>query len=174
MSQQNQAQGYAQAVYALALEGWQKTLASVGEKLAATPDIVAQLNNAQAPFADRQAQLDTLLPSDLSEQMRNFFYTLLKNGHLDQVSQIATSLTRLSEKGPGVEVAKVTTAVALSAEEQAQFKQKLTAQVDDSLEVDFAVDASILGGAIVQIGDKIIDGSVASKLNSIQERLKAI
>jgi F-type H+-transporting ATPase subunit delta len=174
MSQHNQAQEYAQAVYALALEGWQKALVAVGEKLAAAPDILAELNNTQTSFADRQAQLDALLPDALSGQMRNFFYTLLKNGHLDQVAHIARSLTRLTEKGPDLETAKVTTAVALSDDEQAQFRQKLAAQADDNLEIDFLVDASILGGAIVQLGDKIIDGSIASKLNSIQEQLKAI
>ena len=174
MSQKSQTQGYAQAIYALALEGWQRQLLAVQEKLAASPDLIAQLDNRQTPFAERQKTLDGLLPDNLSQQERNFFYTLLKNGDLDLLADVAASLTRLAEKGPGVEVATVTTAVSLSDAEKAQFRQKLTATHSGELEVDFTVDAAILGGVIVQIGDQIIDGSVASKLNTVQERLSAV
>lgn len=174
MSQKSQTQGYAQAIYALALEGWQRQLLAVQEKLAASPDVIAQLDNTQTPFADRQKNLNRLLPDDLSQQGRNFFYTLLKNGDLDLLDDIVASLTRLAEKGPGVEVATVTTAMPLSETEKAKFRQKLAAKYGDTLEVDFVVDAAILGGVVIQAGDQIIDGSVASKLNAVQERLGAV
>lgn len=173
MSQKSQTQGYAQAIYALALEGWQKQLLAVQDKLAASPDVIAQLDNTQTSFAERQKILDRFLPDDLSQQGRNFFYTLLKNDDLDLLGNVAASLTRLAEKGPGVAVATVTTAVPLSEAEKTRFRQKLAAKHGDTLEVDFAVDAAILGGAIIQVGDQIIDGSVASKLNAVQERLGA-
>lgn len=171
MSQKSLSQEYAQAIYAIALEGWQKSLGVVHKKLAASPDLMAQLNNTQTPFTERQKQLDAVLPSDLTEQRRNFFYTLLKNGHLNLLEDIATNLTRLTAKGPGVEIASVTTAIPLSDDEKARFQAKLAARYGDNLAVDFVVDEKIIGGAIVQVGDKIIDGSLASKLDVAQERL---
>jgi len=173
VSQKSLPQEYAQAIYAIALEGWQKNLQAVQEKLAASPGFVAQLNDAQTPFAERQKKLETILPADLPSQGRNFFYTLLNNGHLNLLGDIASNLTRLATKGPEVEIATVTTAVPLSAAEKGEFQAKLAAGYDPNLEVDFVVDPKIIGGVVVQVGDKIIDGSVASKLEAAQERLSA-
>lgn len=171
MSQANLSQEYARAIYALALEGWQKALLAVQEKLDGSPDLNAQLADAQRPFAERQQQLDALVPADSPASMRNFLYTLLKNGHLSMLADVATGLTRLATKGPSVEVGVVTTAVPLSEAEKEQFQTKLSASYGDTLSLDFEVDESILGGVIVQVGDKIIDGSVAAKLESIREKL---
>lgn len=174
MSQKSLSQEYAQAIYALALEGWQQKLIAVQETLAASPDLLAQLNNTRTAFAKRQEALDGILPADLSEQMRNFFYTLLKQGDLELLADIAASLTRLATKGPRAEVATVTTAMPLSEAEKEQFQAKLSAKYGENLTVDFVIDEAILGGAIVQVGDQIIDGSVANKLNAVQERLSTV
>jgi F0F1-type ATP synthase delta subunit len=42
------------------------------------------------------------------------------------------------------------------------------------VDLDFRVDVSLLGGVVVHVGDKIIDGSVAGKLNALHERLAAL
>ncbi len=171
MSQSKLSQDYARAVYALALEGWQKTLLAVEKALAADSGLLDQLNNKHAPFAERQEKLDAVLPDDVTEQERKFVYTLLQNGDLSQLGDVATGLTRLASKGPGIEAATVTTAVALTDDEKAQFQAKLSAGYGAELGLEFVVDGSILGGVIVQVGDKIIDGSVSGKLESIRERL---
>ena len=174
MSQKSRSQEYARAVYELALEGWQKDLQAIQEKLSASPDLMKQLQDAGIDFATRQKALDGILPEDLSTQRRNFFYTLLKNGHLDIVQEIGANLTRLATKGPGVEIATVTTALELPEKDQESFRTKLVSQYGEHVDVEFNVDESILGGVIVQVGDKIIDGSLISKLNSAQQTLTAI
>jgi len=167
-------QEYALAIYSLALEGWQKDLQAVEEKLAKSPDLLEKLNDTEQPFAERQEQLDKALPKRLSKPMQNFLYTLLKNGHLAILGDVATNLTRLATQGPGVQIAIVTAAIPLSDEEKEQFQTKLSAQYGENVVVDFVVDEAIIGGVIIQVGDKIIDGSMASKLNVAQERLSAV
>lgn len=169
MSKKSTSQEYASAVYALALEGWQKDLQTVQDKL--TPDLLAKLANTATSFADRQKVLDKALPKGLSNQATNFLYTLLKNGDIGLLGEVATNLTRLATKGPGLEVATVTTAIALNEKEKKQFQAKLSGQYGDHVDVDFVVDESIVGGVIVQVGDKIIDGSVASKLDAAKQSL---
>lgn len=73
--------------------------------------------------------------------------------------------------GPQVQVARVITAVALNEDEIEQFRQKLRAKYGENLEFDFTVDPAIIGGAIVQVGDKVIDGSVASRLTAMSNVL---
>ncbi len=168
----SQTLGYARAIYELALEGWQTALSAMNNRLNdAGPDLLAKLNNTQLPFSDRRQALDALLPADVSKQARNFFYTLLKEGHLSMLGEIAATLTQLSAKGYGVQTALVTTAVPLTDAEKQQFQAKLSAKYGDNLALDFAVDAKIIGGVVVQIGDKILDGSVAAKLDAARESL---
>lgn len=62
----------------------------------------------------------------------------------------------------------VTSAVPLSADEQAKVKSDLGAS-----EVSFDVDPTILGGLVVRVGDKVIDGSVQSKVNALGQSLRA-
>lgn len=65
------------------------------------------------------------------------------------------------------EAAEVTSALPLTSEEQTAVKNSFKAR-----EVTFKVDPSILGGLIVKIGDKVLDGSVAGKLESLRHSLK--
>ena len=171
MSKKGSSHDYAQAIYGIALEGWQNELQSVQSVLGASPDLLKKLSNTNTKFATHQKNLDAALPNDISEQTKNFLYTLLKNGDLEMLGDIATNLTRLATKGPSVEIAVVTTAVELTADEKGQFEAKLASQYGNQVAVDFVIDESILGGVVVQVGDKIIDGSVATKLAAAKNTL---
>lgn len=162
---------YAQAIYELALESWQSNLQTVHATLERKPDLLKKLNETDNKFQERQVQLDKVLPAEIPTQVRNFVYTLLKNGDLNKLGDILTYLTRLATHGPTMKVATVTTAYELSAVDREQIQNKLAAKHGQDVEFDYVVDASIIGGVVVQIGDKIIDGSVASKLDSIREAL---
>ncbi len=78
----------------------------------------------------------------------------------------------------GVDVAgstavTVTSALPLSDGEQAAVKADLAKQVSQLGDVTFDVDPGILGGLVVRIGDKVVDGSVLSKLNALRQSLNA-
>ncbi|HEY84347.1 MAG TPA: ATP synthase F1 subunit delta [Chloroflexi bacterium] len=173
MSQETKtnAMGYARAVYELALEGWQKNLLAVQEKLGDDSNVIVNLDDLQLHFAERKKLLDTHLPSELPEQGRNFLYTLLKDGNLHLLPEITGNLFRLASKGAGAQTAIVTTAIPLDDAEKQQFQTKLAARYGAQLEVEFVVEESIIGGVVVQVGDKILDGSVAAKLNSVHDNL---
>ena len=74
-------------------------------------------------------------------------------------------------KQVGTMTAHVTTALPLSADEQEAVASSLTEHLGERPELKFKVDPSILGGLVIRIGDRVIDGSVASKLTALQERL---
>jgi len=63
--------------------------------------------------------------------------------------------------------AVVTSALPLTSDEQASVKKNFNAK-----EVSFKVDPAILGGLVVKIGDKVLDGSVAGKLEGLRQNLK--
>jgi F0F1-type ATP synthase delta subunit len=66
---------------------------------------------------------------------------------------------------------EVTTAVPMEADQRRVLEQKLTAQYGGNLAYTYHVDNTILGGMIVRVGDKLIDGSVASRLAALKQTL---
>lgn len=71
----------------------------------------------------------------------------------------------------GGQSAKVTSALPLSAEEQATISQGLAEQLRGEPQVEFAVEPAILGGLVIRVGDRVVDGSVAGQLASLQASL---
>lgn len=172
MNPQELSRKYATAVFSLAMEAWMRVLNQVQDQLADQPKLVESLENPDRTFEEKKADLDKLLPAEgVDQKVRNFLYTLLENEQIGLLGEILESLEQMSRGGPQVQVVYVTTAVALSDDDKEQFRQKLRAQYGENLEFVFRVDQSIIGGAIVQVGDKVIDGSVASRLESMSQKL---
>ena len=69
------------------------------------------------------------------------------------------------------ESAEVTSALPLTSDEESTVKQHILAKVGAQA-VTFRVDPSILGGVVIKVGDKVLDGSVAGKLEGLRQTLK--
>jgi F-type H+-transporting ATPase subunit b len=68
--------------------------------------------------------------------------------------------------------AEVTSALPLTTEEKEKVKQDILARVGSQATVAFRVDPNILGGLVVKVGDKVLDGSVAGQLESLRQGLR--
>lgn len=96
--------------------------------------------------------------------------TLRANGAEDQLDDVIAQFVDLV-RGSGPRESIVTSAVQLSTEQQNTILQQLRAKHGAALDVKFEVDPAILGGLIVQVGDKVLDDSVRSRLVAIQQRM---
>jgi ATP synthase F1 delta subunit len=67
--------------------------------------------------------------------------------------------------------ARVSSAVPLTKEEQAALREKLEARFSQDLNLRFEVEPSLLGGVVVRVGDKVMDGSVKGKLEALKQTL---
>ncbi len=68
--------------------------------------------------------------------------------------------------------AEVTSALPLTPAEQDEVKRNLLTKLGDTVTVSFRVDPSILGGLVVRVGDRVVDGSVAGQLASLRQQLQ--
>ena len=90
----------------------------------------------------------SLLPAIVSE------YGALLNEHLGRVQ------------------AEVTSAAPISAEQRERLSRSLAEMLDQEVVLETAEDASIIGGIVVRVGDRIIDGSVRTRLEALRRRLQ--
>ena len=112
-----------------------------------------------------------MLPDTAGEACSNFLFTLLERGDLGQLAAIIDWMGAMASGGPQARMAIVTTAYALDAEERQRFVANLQQTHGADLSVSFDVDASIVGGAVVRLGDQVVDGSVRTRLQAIDSAL---
>ena len=110
----------------------------------------------------------------LSPEVASLLGALLNRGQLSELGDIVTEYQRLLDSYHGVEgaqVAEVTTAIPLSEEERLSLGKRLTEILKKPVVIQAVVDPGVIGGAIIRVGDKLIDGSIRSRLQAISKEL---
>ena len=102
---------------------------------------------------------------------QGLFHLLFENKRFEILEAIATEYSKLSDIMNGVEVAKVTTAISMDAELEAKVLAKIATLSDKKITIENIVDASIIGGFILRIGDKQYNASVANRLQVLKREL---
>ena len=171
MKAQELSRKYATAVFSLALERWLATLRAVQERLASDSSLLQKLQNSEQSFSERQQALDQIIPADSDQNIRNLLYAMLRDGDIGLLGEVNNNLDQMMRGGPQVQVARITTALPLSDSDKEEFRERLRRRYGNSLEFSFQVDPAIVGGAVIQVGDQIIDGSVATRLEALSSRL---
>ena len=170
--EQDRARAYADAFYEAALQRWLTVLESVAGKVAGDWDLLSRLQASDTEFSARQPLLNSLLPADVDAPVRNLFYTLMQREDLGLLPDIAVAFHGRMVLGAAEAVrVEVVSAVPLAEQERAALSDRLAVQYSSELEFHYRVDPSILGGLIVRVGDKLIDGSVASRLAAMKQAL---
>ena len=171
MSVQARPQEYAAAIYDLALETWSGQLAAIQGALKTDDALRATLGDANVSTRDKLDLLERSLPGRLSGDVRKFVGTLLESGQLNQLDAILVEFGRLAHRQPERRLARVTSAVPLTSDEQATMQAKLVEQFGGDLEFQFDVDPALIGGVYLRVGDQVIDGTVAGKLAALRTSL---
>ena len=102
---------------------------------------------------------------------KGLFHLLLENKRFEILESIAVEYNKLFDEANGVEVAKVTTAIAITPELEAKVLAKIKEFSNKKVTIENIVDASIIGGFILRIGDKQYNASVASRLQVLKREL---
>jgi F-type H+-transporting ATPase subunit delta len=102
---------------------------------------------------------------------KGLLHLLFENKRFEILDVIATEYSRLFDIKNNVEVAKVTTAVAMDAALEAKVLAKIATLSDKKITIENIVDPSIIGGFILRIGDQQYNASVANRLQVLKREL---
>ena len=172
MNAESHVQSYVTAFYEAAFDRWVGALEGAAVALTADPKLFNRLQDPNVDFAERQRLLDGVLAPDTDIAIRNLLYTMMQRDDLGAVTEVAEGLRkRMAQIGAGPIPAEVISAIPLTEAQREAVEARLVAQYGPSLEFSYRVDPAILGGMIVRVGDKLIDGSVASRLAVMKQSL---
>ena len=135
------------------------------------PQLGSLLGDITSPAEGRVALLDRLVEgkvSPVTAALLRQSVRLPRDRHLDVVSE---ELAELAAARRDRSVARVTTPVALSPQQEQKLTDSLTRLYGRPMSLQIELDPSLLGGLVVQVGGEVIDGSVASKLAAARRAL---
>ncbi len=162
-------EAYTRGILAATLEPWFDGLEKVNAALQTDAKLRSQVEDPGLAPAAKADLLADLFPSS---EIGNFINVLIANNDLGYLDEILASLsTVIREEAGGPQRALITSAVPLTHDEQERLRTRLIQQFGSNLQFVFQIDPEILGGLIVQVGDKLIDDSVRSRLGALSQSL---
>ena len=167
------ARRYAQAMLDIAIRERQvDAFRDSLERLSAGLDI-ASLRSLRDPSVKMERRLDALRAVTANEPaaIRSLLLLLAGRDRLELLPGIATALGALVDRRAGIAKAKITTAIELDGAQRKAFVDRLERASGKKLRATFAVDAALIGGAKVQLGDHLVDTSVRAKLDALRTQL---
>lgn len=169
---------YASALFDLAAEAGSVSavegdLEKLSAALAESSDLAAVTTNPQisrGQQADAVGAVAKVL--GLSDLTAKFLGVLAENRRLSQLPTMIRAFRTIAAAQRGEVTAEVASAHPLSAEQLETLRHKLTAREGRTVKVSSTVDPDLLGGLVVTIGSKRIDGSIRTRLNTLAQAMK--
>jgi len=171
---------YAHALYSAAAK--QNALDAVESELKAFQGVVAAdanlkefMHNPSIQKVEKKNVLEGVMKSQgASDVTTNFFGAMAENGRLPKMNAIIGAFEKLMAAHRGEIICIVTTAKPLDAENKTELGAALESflKPGESIKLELLVDPSIIGGMIVNIGDKYVDMSMATKIKAYTALIK--
>ncbi|OYW36382.1 MAG: F0F1 ATP synthase subunit delta [Hydrogenophilales bacterium 12-61-10] len=170
------ARPYAEAVFRIAqgendLAGWSSRIATLAAIVSDAQ--LARLNADPSVAAERVAALVVdVAGSTLGERGASFVKVLADNGRLSLLPVIGEQFETLKASAEGTLEATITSAQEMAQDQIDGLVAGLRAKFNRAINVQVAVDPELIGGAVITIGDQVIDGSVKGRLQRMSFALQ--
>jgi F-type H+-transporting ATPase subunit delta len=168
------ARRYAKAVFDLAREkgqvdAWADRLDAVRGVLA-EPQARGVLFNPAIPLVKR-VEVVGELTDGLGKESANLARMMVATGRPELIDGVVAEYRWLADAEAGRVRATATTAVELEAADYERLAKELSERLGKDVRLEVKVDAAIIGGMVLQIGDRLVDASVATRLQQLRRRL---
>ncbi len=171
------AERYAAALVDVAVANHQadqvkQELATFAGMVRESPDLHAFLSNPSIARAAKHSAVEALVAQmGASRTLRNYLFVIVDQRRAAMLGEIEQAFSRLLDARQGVTQAKVSSATALTAQEQAELAAALTKLTGQRVQAQYTTDPALIGGAVVRIGSTIYDGSVRTQLERLRARM---
>ena len=170
------AKRYSRALFEMALQRdrldqWAGDLSFMSEQLQ-NDELRAFLEHAKVPLLQKLQATEEVLEG-IDPMVQNLLAVLVSRGIVGLIPDVEAAYQRLLNQHRGREQVEVRSAVPLEDAETEKIARFLAELISKEVVLDTSVDPSILGGLVIKVGDKLIDGSARTKLEELGKQLQA-
>ena len=165
---------YGTALFMLACEEhMQRPFAEALEKVKTAflehPQYAEMLSSPSISLGDRLCAIEAAFAAEIPEHVLSYLKLLCEKGRISCFLESVDAYKELLDASERVSNAKVTSAVALTEEEKQKLIKKLESMNQGKVHAEYFVDETLLGGLIVEVDGKIMDGSLRHRLHDVKE-----
>lgn len=121
--------------------------------------------------AEKKDILNELFKEKVSKEVLNLCYIMVDKGRGNDIKFVSPEFSKLANKKQGIVEARAITAVKMNDEEIKSLQDRLSKKFNKKVELLNTIDKSIVGGVVVEVEGKRIDGSIKGKLDDIYRSL---
>ena len=171
---------YGDALFELALE--QNNLDSIAEQVdvlaqsfAGNPELLKLLNHPKISKEEKVSVIENIFKGRFSDDIVGFLVIITEKDRGAEIEGILNYFQAKVREYKKIGVARVVSATGLNADQKAKIEAKLLQQTSyESFEVEYSVDASLIGGMVIRIGDRVVDSSIRTKLDTMTKNLRKV
>ncbi len=182
MASSLRAKRYAQAIYEMAttseprqvektLDSWAKDLRRISEAVS-VEEFRVFLKHAKVPFDRKVEAIHETLGKRVNPLVRNMLCVMVSQRLSDLAPEVESEFQGLLDARRGVERVAVYSAIALRSREKKRIARFVEEMTNKKVVLETHVDEGIIGGLVLRIGDKLLDGSTRTKLEGLREELE--
>ena len=171
---------YGDALFELALEenkidSLQEEVLVVLEVLAENQDLGKLMNHPKIAKEEKTALVEEIFKGRVSMELSGLMYMLTEKGRFAEIDDVLNYVLDRVKEHKNIGTAYVSTAIELSDVQKAAVEKRLletTKYVE--FEMHYSVDAELIGGMVIRIGDRVVDSSIKTKLYDLTRELSNI
>jgi F-type H+-transporting ATPase subunit delta len=145
-------------------------LSAVAEAVSNQPSLSNTLQSPQVGAEEKLKLVGKIFEKKVSVPMMNFLKVLVGKDRFDCVAAISAAAKQLNDEKSGEIQATVTTAEEIDAKSRDEIAKQLSTKLGKKVKLDSVVDASVVGGVVVRVGDTVYDNSVVGQLQQVRQR----
>ena len=170
-------EGYARGILEMAraegeLERVEGELLAISRAFETSPDLRSSLTDPQLPLEKKQAIVDGLVGGRATSLTVGLVQLMVSQKRASELPSIAKAVAGAAASSRDKELAEVRSAVPLDDETVQRLAAALGRTTGKDVEVRVIVDPAVIGGIVATVGDTVIDGSIASRFDSVRQAVR--
>ena len=168
---------YGEALYELAVEE-KKTdqfydeVRVLQEVLRTNPELSTLMNHPKITKEEKLRVVEEVFHGRMDDEITGLLRLLLQKDRYSSVDGVLEDFLAKVKEAKGIGVAYVSSAVELTDAQKKTLQQKLLDTTSyQQMEVNYAVDKTLIGGLVIRIGDRVVDSSIRTKLEGLKREM---
>lgn len=138
-------------------------------------ELQKMLENPKIMREDKESVIETVFRGRISDEIVELMKLMIAKGRYSKIESVFDYYVGLVKEEKKIGIAHVTTAIELMDGQKEQIVKRLLETTDyETFEMHYAVDASLIGGMVIRIKDRVMDSSIRTKLYELSKSLRKI